>query len=162
MVTSTKSARSPRQRDAVALLKADHAQVKQWFSQFKKASGAAQQSSLARNICRALRVHTALENEIFYPAFFEATDDKEIHHEAEVEHQAAERLIAQIEQLTPSDDYFTAKINVLSEMIKHHVTEEEKPSGMFAEAKKAKMDLVGLGKRLAERKSQLESEPKAV
>lgn len=67
--------------------------------------------------------------------------------------------MAQIEQLTPSDDdYFAAQVNVLGEMIRHHVTEEERPGGMFAEAKKAKMDLADLGKRLAERKSQLESE----
>jgi hemerythrin superfamily protein len=163
MVTSTKSraARSPRQRDAVALLKSDHAQVKQWFATFKRVSDTTQQSSLARNICQALRLHTALEEEIFYPAFLEATDDEDIHHQAEVEHQAAEQLISQIEQLSPSDEYFTARVNVLGEMIKHHITEEEKPGGMFAEAKKAKMDLVGLGKQLAERKSQLESQQQA-
>ena len=108
-----------------------------------------------------MRLHTAVEEEIFYPAFLAATQDKAIHHEAEVEHHAAEELIAEIEKLTPADDYFTAKVNVLGEMIKHHVKEEEKPGGMFVEARKAKMDLAALGARLAERKSQLESGQKA-
>jgi hemerythrin superfamily protein len=150
-----------RNRDAIALLKADHQQVKQWFAQFEKASDHTRQQMLARNICRALRLHTSIEEEIFYPAFLEATEDKDIHHEAEVEHQAAERLIVEIEQSTPSDDFFTAKVNVLGEMIKHHVREEEKPGGMFAKARKARMDLKSLGQQLAERKSELESEQQA-
>jgi len=163
MATSRRSTRAAagRYRDAIALLKADHQQVKQWFAQFEKASDHARQQMLARNICRALRLHTSIEEEIFYPAFLEATEEKDIHHEAEVEHQAAERLIVEIEQSTPSDDFFGAKVTVLGEMIKHHVREEEKPGGMFAKARKARMDLKALGQQLAERKSELESEQQA-
>jgi hemerythrin superfamily protein len=157
---STKAA-AGRNRDAITLLKADHQQVKQWFAQFKKASDASRQQMLARSICQALRLHTNIEEEIFYPAFLEATRNKDIHHEAEVEHQAAERLILEIEQSSPSDDFFKAKVNVLSEMIKHHVREEERPGGMFAKARKARMDLKALGQQLAERKSELESEQQA-
>jgi len=163
MVTSGRSgrARPARGRDAVALLRADHQQVKQWFAQFKKTSDAARQNALARDICHALRLHTTIEEEIFYPAFLAATQDKDIHHEAEVEHHGAKELLAEIEHSTASDDYFRAKVNVLGEMIKHHVKEEEKPGGMFSEARKAKMDLIALGERLAERKSQLESQEQA-
>lgn len=163
MATSAKSKRTratPR-TDAVTLLKADHQQVKDWFEQFKKTSGAERQARLAQKICQALRLHTILEEEIFYPAFFEATHDKDLHHEAEVEHNGAKELIAQIEQSNPTDDYFRAKVNVLGEMINHHVREEEKPGGMFAEARQAKMDLRGLGEQIAQRKSQLESTQQA-
>jgi len=153
--------RPARHRDAIALLKADHQQVKQWFGQFRKTSEAARQNALARDICHALRLHTTIEEELFYPAFLEATHDKDIHHEAEVEHHGAKELIAEIEHSNASDDYFRAKVNVLAEMINHHVREEEKPGGMFAEARKARMDLIALGERLAERKSQLESQDKA-
>lgn len=159
MATAAKS--RVRQRDAVMLLKADHRQVKNWFAQFKKTGNEARQIALAREICQALRLHTLIEEEIFYPAFLLATEERDVHHEAEVEHHAAKELIAEIEKLTPRDDYFRAKINVLGEMIKHHVREEEKPGGMFAEARKAKMDLVALGARLEARKSDLESEQKA-
>jgi hemerythrin superfamily protein len=157
----SKSTRPVRHRDAVTLLKADHQQVKQWFAQFRKTTDESRQRALAREICHALRLHTTIEEEIFYPAFLSATQDKDIHHEAEVEHHAAKELIAEIEKLTPSDNYFRAKVNVLGEMIKHHVKEEEKPGGMFAQARKAKMDLATLGTRVAERKSQLESGEKA-
>jgi hypothetical protein len=55
------------------------------------------------------------------------------------------------------DDFFDAKVSVLSEMIKHHVKEEEKPGGMFSEAKKSDMDLRDLGERLMVRKKELQS-----
>ncbi len=154
-----RSAPSSRSKplDAVALLKADHRQVEQWFSQFTKASSAGKKQQLASSICDALTVHTAIEEEIFYPAFFEASGDKDMHHEAIVEHAGAKRLVAEIRQMASSDDYFDAKVTVLSEMIKHHVKEEEQPGGMFSEAKKSGMDLGHLGTQLLERKKQLQS-----
>jgi len=103
-------------------------------------------------------VHTTIEEEIFYPAFLAATEDEDKHHEAEVEHAGAKKLIAEIEGMSPDDDYFAAKVKVLSEMIRHHVKEEEKPGGMFAEARKSDMDLDHLGERLKMRKAELEGE----
>ena len=151
-----KQAAGPRQ-DAIAILKADHRQVEQWFEQFEKTRSAPRKETLARQICHALQVHTQIESEIFYPAFLEATGEKDIHHEAEVEHDGARKLIAEIESSGPDDDYFDAKVTVLSEMIKHHVREEEKSDGMLAEARKSDMDLKQLGERLVARKAELES-----
>jgi len=153
---STKPGRS-KPGDAVALLKADHRQVEEWFEQFEKSRSDGKKADLARRICRALRVHTTIEEEIFYPAFLEATGDEDIHHEAEVEHAGAKNLIAQIEKSGPKDDYFDAKVKVLSEMIKHHVKEEEQRDGMFAKAKASDMDLEALGERMQERKDELEN-----
>jgi hypothetical protein len=116
---------------------------------------------LASKICEALIIHTTLEEEIFYPAFLEATEDKDTHHEAVVEHAGAKKLISEIQRMSPEDDYFEAKVTVLSEMIKHHVKEEEHPGGMFAEAKKSTMDLAVLGEQLLERKRELQSRSKA-
>jgi hemerythrin superfamily protein len=141
--------------DAIALLKADHRQVEKWFSEFEKARSAKIKQQLAISICNALTVHTEIEEEIFYPAFLRATKDKDMHHEAIVEHDGAKKLIAEIQSSSPSDDYFDSKVHVLSEMIKHHVKEEEQPDGMFAEAKKSKMDLAALGREMADRKNEL-------
>jgi hypothetical protein len=146
--------------DAVALLKADHRQVATWFDQFEHTRSAERKQSLASKICNALKVHTEIEEEIFYPAFLAATKDAPMHHEAVVEHAGAKHLIAEIEASSPADDYFDAKVKVLSEMIKHHVKEEEQPGGMFAEAKKSDMDLEELGRELKARKKQLEAEQK--
>src|SRR5689334_21421294 len=145
-----------RSQDAIALLKADHRQVEEWFAQFEKARDDERKQELATKICSALRVHTTIEEEIFYPAFLEATDDKDMHHEAEIEHEGAKQLIAKIEASSPDDDYFDSKVKVLSEMIKHHVKEEEQPDGMFAEARKSDMDLDALGEQMEQRKTELE------
>jgi hemerythrin superfamily protein len=156
--SSTAKSRTP---DAIALLKADHRQVEEWFTQFEKATSRAKKEKLAITICDALTIHTSVEEEIFYPAFIEATGDKDIHHEAVVEHAGAKKLIAEIRDMSSEDDYFDAKITVLSEMIKHHVKEEEQPGGMFAKAKKSEMDLASLGGQLQTRKRELELQAKA-
>jgi hemerythrin superfamily protein len=152
--TQAKAARASSQ-DAIALLKADHREVEELFEQFEKSRSEDKKARLAQQICQALKVHTQIEEEIFYPAFLEATGNKDIHHEAEVEHDGAKKLIAQIEASGPSDDYFDSRVKVLSEMIKHHVREEEKREGMFAEARDSEMDLDALGMQLQQRKDEL-------
>ena len=153
--SKAKAKGSATAQDAIALLKADHRQVEEWFEQFEKARDDDRKKTLATKICNALKVHTTIEEEIFYPAFLEATDDKDLHHEAEIEHNGAKQLIAQIEASGPDDDYYDSKVKVLSEMIKHHVKEEEQRDGMFAKARQSDMDLVVLGEQLATRKADL-------
>jgi len=158
MAKAKKSASAKRSTgtDAIALLKADHRQVEQWFEQFEKTRDDDRKLELATKICAALTVHTTIEEEIFYPAFLAATEDKDMHHEAEIEHDGAKNLITQIEASSPDDDYYDSKVKVLSEMIKHHVKEEEQPGGMFAEARDSDMDLEALGEQMAVRKAELE------
>ncbi len=154
--THTKTHTRTAGKDVIALLKADHRQVEAWFSEFEKTRSAAKKARLASRICDALTVHTTIEEEIFYPAFLAATEDRDVHHEAVVEHAGAKNLIAQIRRMSADDDYFDAKVTVLSEMIKHHVKEEEQPGGMFAEARKSDMDLHALGAQLGARKKELQ------
>jgi hemerythrin superfamily protein len=98
---STREKSGDNERDAIALLKADHRQVEQWFAQFEKARDDERKLDLATRICGALRVHTTIEEEIFYPAFFEATQEEDLHHEAIVEHDGAKKLIAETNITTP-------------------------------------------------------------
>ena len=154
--TSASRTRRGRQgQDAIELLKADHRQVETWFEQFKSGRATAKKERLATMICEALRAHTTIEEEIFYPAFLEATGDEEMHHEAEIEHDAAKKLIAEIESSDSGDDFFEARVKVLAEMIRHHVNEEEKRDGLFARARRAEMDLEELGRQMSARKAQL-------
>jgi len=155
---ATRRRASPASQDAIALLKADHRQVEEWFEQFESTRSDDRKKKLAGQICQALEVHTQIEAEIFYPAFLEATEEEDIHHEAEVEHDSAKKLIAEIEGSGPDDEYYDAKVKVLSEMIKHHVNEEEQRGGMFAKARESDMDLKALGEQLAARKQELMSE----
>jgi hemerythrin superfamily protein len=153
--TATRRTGTKAAPDAIALLKADHRQVEGWFEEFESSRSSRRKQELAGKICQALTVHTKIEEEIFYPAFLEATEDKDMHHEAAVEHDGAKKLIAQIEASSPEDDYYDAKVKVLSEMIKHHVKEEEQRGGMFAEARQSEMDLQALGEQLKARKDEL-------
>ncbi len=161
MASHTKSKSTGKVPNAVALLKADHRQVAKWFAEFEKARSGLRKRTLARQICSALTVHMKIEEQIFYPAFIAATKDKDLHHEAVVEHAGAKFLIRQIAKIGPRNDYYESKVHVLSEMIKHHVKEEEQPGGMFAEAKKSQIDLVKLGARLLARKSALKGARRA-
>jgi hypothetical protein len=152
----------PARNDAIALLKSDHRQVEDWFQQFEKARSDDRKRDLATKLCNALRVHTQIEEEIFYPAFYEATQEVDLHHEAIVEHDGAKKLIAEIESSGPEDEFYDARVSVLSEMIKHHVKEEEQRDGLFAKARNSDMDLAALGEQLAARKADLESSPDAI
>jgi hemerythrin superfamily protein len=154
--TSTRSsARKTATPDAIKLLKDDHRQVEEWFEQFDKSNSASKKQKLATQICLALRIHTQIEEEIFYPACREAGVEEDTMDEADVEHNGAKNLIEEIEAGKPGDDHWDAKVTVLGEMIKHHVKEEEQRDGMFAKAKKADLDLDALGEELKARKDEL-------
>ncbi len=147
------SAAAKRTEDAIALLKADHREVKAMFDQYEKTESDKEKEALARKICRALTVHAQIEEEIFYPAAYEALDDDDLLDEAEVEHASAKDLIAQIEASSPSEPLFDAKVKVLGEYVDHHVQEEEKE--MFPECRASDMDLKALGEQLRARKKEI-------
>ena len=111
---------------------------------------------LAQKICAALKVHTQLEEEIFYPAAREATGDNDLLDEAMVEHAGAKNLIAEIEDMDPADDLYDAKVRVLGEQIRHHVEEEEEE--LFPEVEDLDMDVAAVGEQLTARKAELTKE----
>ncbi len=142
-------------QDAVALLKADHRTVEDLFAQYEKASGDGRKEKIARKICLELSVHAKIEEEIFYPAC-EGKVEEDLLKEAYVEHDGAKVLIAEILAGGPDDEYYDAKVKVLQEQIEHHVEEEEmRMEGMFAQARKAGLDMDALGQQMAQRKAEL-------
>lgn len=147
--------------DAIALLKADHRKVEDLFAKFEKASGDSRKQEIALQICLELTVHAQIEEEIFYPAC-EGAVEEGLLKEAYVEHDGAKVLIAEIEAGSPGDEFYDSKVKVLSEMIEHHVEEEEKRvEGMFSQARKAGVDVDQLGLDLAARKEELLAKYKA-
>lgn len=141
--------------DAIALLKADHRKVEELFEQFEKTRIAGRKHAIAHEICVELKIHTSIEEEIFYPAFRGIIEDNVLN-EAYVGHDGAKILINDIEAGSPEDDFYDAKVKVLSEEIKHHVHEEEMPSeGMFAQCRRTDVDLVILRDQMLARKEEL-------
>ncbi|HEY2033889.1 MAG TPA: hemerythrin domain-containing protein [Rhizomicrobium sp.] len=144
-----------KKMDAIALLKADHRKVEGLFKKFSRAKDAATKKSLAKEICTELTVHTMIEEEIFYPACNGEVDD-DLRLESYVEHDGAKVLVAELTGSSPDDEFYDAKMTVLCEEIKHHVKEEEKPGeGLFAQARKAGLDMDALGEQLEARKEEL-------
>ncbi len=151
----TKS-RTGKQQNAIELLKNDHQEVAQLFEQLEKAGdGSVKKSGIVEKICRALKVHAEIEEEIFYPAAYGALDEanEQIMDEAEVEHSSIGSLVEQLEGARPGDELYDAKVKVLMEYVKHHVKEEE--GKMFPKVKKTGLDLDDLGSELASRKAEL-------
>jgi hypothetical protein len=147
--------------DAIALLKADHRKVEGLFEQYEGAKSSGPKAKLAKQICTELKIHTAIEEEIFYPAFRGKIEDDTLD-EAYVEHDGAKVLINDIEAGSPEDDFFDAKVTVLSEEIKHHVKEEEaRGEGMFAQCRETDVDLVALRDQMLTRKQELLAQAKA-
>jgi hemerythrin-like domain-containing protein len=152
----------PRNRskegNALEMLKRDHDSVETQLGEFEKLDREQVESvrELALRACAELRIHTALEEEIFYPALRDVIDDEDILNEAAVEHETARMLIEQLENMPDDDPNFHATFTVLGEYVRHHVREEE--NEMFPAARKAGLDLEALGQRLRARKEQLVGE----
>jgi hemerythrin superfamily protein len=143
-------------QDAIALLTEDHENVKHLFEQYEGLGQRAHVSkkNLAMQICTELTRHATAEEEIFYPAVRAAVKQSDdLVDEATVEHASAKDLIAQIMDMESTEDLFDAKVKVLSELIEHHVKEEEEE--MFPKARNAGLDLDTLGQQIAERKAQI-------
>src|ERR1700712_4125441 len=147
-------AKAAKTLDAIALLKADHRKVEGLFEKFEAAKSDSKKKGLADQICLELTVHTKIEEDIFYPAC-KGEVEEDLLKEAYVEHDGAKVLIAEIDAGGPDDEFYDAKVKVLSEMIEHHVEEEEKRvEGMFAQARKAGLDMDALGEQMAAEKEQ--------
>jgi hemerythrin-like domain-containing protein len=142
-------------RDAIALLKQDHRAVEALFKQFENSDDESEQSELATRVCNMLKVHTQIEEELFYPQAKDALDDEddEMVYEAEIEHGSAKELIGKLEGMTPEDEHFKATFTVLSEYVKHHVKEEE--NELFPSLRRTELDLKEMGTQMQARKFEL-------
>ena len=112
--------------DAIALLKDDHAKVKELFEKFEETKGSATKAKIVADAIKELKVHATVEEELFYPALRQKMDDEEgIMDEADEEHHVAKVLIAELEKMRGDEDHGEAKFKVLAESIRHHIKEEE-------------------------------------
>ncbi|MFN2443035.1 MAG: hemerythrin domain-containing protein [Thermoanaerobaculia bacterium] len=154
-----------KQTDAIALLKEDHKRVKELLKKLDETTerGVATRQKLLGQIEMEVKVHTTIEEEIFYPAFKKAgekKDDEEMFYEATEEHHVVDLVLPELKKTDPSSPVFGAKATVLKELIEHHADEEEKE--MFPRARKllSKDELVDLGARMEKRKKALSGKGK--
>jgi len=142
-------------KDGLQLLATDHRKVEDLFAQFEKATGTSAKEKLVRQICTELKVHAQIEEEIYYPAI-RGKVEEDLLDEAYVEHDSAKLLINELDAAEPDEAFYDAKVKVLSELIEHHVKEEEKErDNLFQQSRAADIDLEALGEQLAARKAEL-------
>jgi len=139
--------------NAVTMLKHDHDKVKDLFDRIEKAEHQAEKKKIAKQALEELRIHAALEEEIFYPAVREhmaKNEMNDIMNEADEEHHVAKVLIAELTSMDGTGDHFEAKFTVLAENVRHHIKEEE--NDMFPKVKALDLDMKALGHRMDVRK----------
>ena len=148
--------------NAITLLKDDHRHVKHLFEQFEAEEDRRAKALLAKEAILELKIHTTIEEEIFYPVVRKALKKKigkeettDLMDEADEEHHVAKLLIAELETMKASDDHWEAKFTVLSENVLHHVKEEE--GEMFPKARELDIDYDALGQQMLARKEELKA-----
>ena len=145
---------------AVDMLLQDHKRVQKLFKDFEKVDRTDEEAvrELVETACLELQIHSMLEEEIFYPAVRAQADgeSEDVLNEAEIEHEAADDLIAKLHELEADDPMYCAYFSVLAEYVKHHIREEE--HDLFARVAKMKLDLQQLGEDMRLRREELFAE----
>jgi hypothetical protein len=142
------------ENDAIAMLKRDHDNVKELFDQFEKAERKAEKHKIVKQALEELRIHSTLEEELFYPAIREELKNG-VMNEADEEHHVAKVLIAELDAMNEDNDHYNAKFTVLAESVRHHIKEEE--GEMLPKARDLQIDFKVLGEKMERRKQELKS-----
>ena len=159
MATSTRSnsrVAANARNQILEELKEDHKRVKKAYKEFQKMDAEENPEeceALVQQVLHELQVHTALEEELLYPAAREAIEEDLID-EAEVEHESAHALMDQLMGMSATDEKFAAKFTVLCEYVMHHVKEEE--GEMFPQLEKAKgIEWESLAEEMTTRRTEM-------
>jgi hemerythrin-like domain-containing protein len=153
------TARKQNVPEPMMMLIEDHRKVQKMFKQFEKLKeqdDGESKRDLVEQACAELKVHTQIEEEIFYPAARQALEETDLVAEALVEHDSAKQLIAKLEGGDAQAEEYDAMFTVLGEYVNHHITEEQ--DELFPKLKKADIDWEALGAQMQERKQQLQEE----
>jgi hemerythrin-like domain-containing protein len=145
-------------KDAIALLKKDHQNVRQLLRKLEAAEEGDERLELFSQVQNELKVHTQIEEEIFYPAFHQSAKGEEgehLYYEALEEHHVVDMVLPEIRDTDENSDEFAAKAKVLKDIVEHHAEEEE--TEMFPKARKLmdSSELKELGQQLEQRKMEL-------
>jgi hemerythrin-like domain-containing protein len=154
------STRRPVEKDAIALLKEDHEKVRELLGELEETTSKAtsRRQTLLKSIEQELKIHTKIEEEIFYPAFRDASskeDDKKLYYEALEEHHVVDMVLPEIRKIDAGSDEFAAKAKVLKDLVEHHAEEEE--AEMFPRARKLmdREELLQLGQQIVQAKESM-------
>ncbi|GGX04069.1 hypothetical protein GCM10007242_06500 [Pigmentiphaga litoralis] len=138
---------------ATRMIRLDHSHVLVTFHRYKIDTNPRVKQGLVDTICTALEIHAQLEEEIFYPALREVTDNEAIR-KSVPEHDEMRRLIAQLRGMEATDPAYDDTVMELMRDVLHHVADEE--TILLPEAERVLADRLGeLGAAMTKRRMQL-------
>jgi hemerythrin-like domain-containing protein len=142
--------------DAITMLKADHQRVRDLFSQYEATNNQATKRTLAAQVFMELETHAQLEENIFYPAVNEGTDEgPDLVKDSVQDHETVHQLIQELQGIQQDTDEFDAKFHELIRNVEHHVEEEESEMFPLAEQELAE-DLDEMSEEMQEMKADLQ------
>lgn len=149
--------------NAVAMLKADHAKFRTLFARLE--NGGSESKQILSELEKELKIHSILEEELFYPTFREAANNdeqKDMYFEALEEHHVLDMILPEMKPLSADSDHFKAKATVLKELVEHHAGEEEEEMFPQAQEMLGEARMLRLGASMAERRQELEGQWESV
>ena len=146
----------------IALLKEDHANVREMLKKFVEGKSRAQKSrqQLFTEIEMELELHSRVEEEIVYPAFLEIVErsDRHLFFEAQEEHALVRRVMDEMDAGSTEDEEFTARAKVLLDLVEHHAKEEEREMFPLLKSETEPERLREMGAEIETRKQELRPE----
>lgn len=103
----------------------EHQNFKMLFEQILEQKNVDAKVDLFNNLKKTLIPHMKSEEEVFYPELYNHGDTKEMSLEALEEHHVAEAALMELSKSDPFMENWRPKAKVLSEILNHHIEEEE-------------------------------------
>jgi hemerythrin superfamily protein len=160
--------RTSRQRDVIALIKADHATVNQLFRRYEGLGDGAMKSrrNVAERVIKELSIHAAVEEQVLYPNVRAGVPNGDkLVKEAIGEHQQVKEALTRLDKCRPETEEFDELMERIIDDVRHHVKEEEQSTGMLSQLRKhaSRDDLMKMAKltRTAKKGAPTRPHPKA-
>src|SRR6185503_21077281 len=157
-----RSRSATKAKDVIALLKEDHANVRELLGKLVEGKSRAQKSrqQLFAEIEMELELHSRVEEEIVYPVFLEIVErtDRHLFFEAKEEHALVRRVMDEMDAGSPEDEEFSARAQVLLDLVEHHAQEEEREMFPLLKAETEPERLREMGAEIETRKQELRPE----
>jgi hemerythrin superfamily protein len=135
--------------EAIRMLEQQHREIEELFDRFADTEDAQKRRQLFESLADHLVAHTRIEEELFYPAVMD-DENEEMLREAVEEHLGIKRLIADLLGMSPEDEQFDAKMELIEDILMRHVEKEEE--ALFGRVRKdvEREALLEIGERMHE------------
>lgn len=148
--------------DALVLLTAEHNEIDKLareFERIRRSADSVDKGKAALRLCHAIERYAAIKHEVFYPAAGAVLPDEEkvLLGASQVKHDGIQDLIEKIEKTPAIDPSFDATVTVLAEQAGRLMKQEEEE--LFPRLRHSRLDLLGIGERMAARKTELGTAP---